>query len=272
MELVRSTSAFGRLLVFNAALSLIVFTVAASSANAASVLDPRATDAAVRFFLSLCASFGLYRIFERVTERLPSVLESADWAPSWLLRLPHLRRGLVLSLFVVVSLPWSFPYWWEPVRMDPVYVASVPGVSRQHLAVAEAVRENTPPDAHFVAGPSYAPWIAALTGRSVLLDEGAAVPVPDTVARRRAARDLLTSRDDDRVRQVAQEWGITHVVWGRLDQPAPGDAGVGVDVDDESLWLEGVAVDFDYFDRSPSFDERFRLRRFARIYEYVGRR
>ena len=48
--------------------------------------------------------------------------------------------------------------------------ADIP-VSRQRLEFAGWIRSNTLPDAVFVAGPAYGPWIGALAGWRLLLVE-----------------------------------------------------------------------------------------------------
>ena len=61
--------------------------------------------------------------------------------------------------------------------------------------------------------------------------------------------ETLTESDDPaKVEAVAEEWGVTHFAWGRLDQ-------------------EDFLVDYPFFQSHPLFVERYRLRRWVRIFE-----
>ena len=160
---------------------------------------------------------------------------------------------LGLAALVAVTLPWCFPYWWHPVRMDRTYVASLPEIGGNYLAMAEAIRDRVEPDAVVVAGPSYAPWIPALSGRQVLLLDGG-WEAEERAAREQALSWMVRSGDPNRIEAAAREWGITHVAWGRLDQPGPEE--------------DRAAVDLAFFEDSREFVEVWRLRRWLTIYEY----
>ena len=69
-----------------------------------------------------------------------------------------------------------------------------PGAFPVSLETAmEFIRRETPPDAVFLASPSYAPQLAVRTGRRVLRADGLAEP-PDRDRRVRAERPLLARR------------------------------------------------------------------------------
>jgi hypothetical protein len=199
---------------------------------------------------SVTAAYGLYRGLAHVGSRYPLLSEEWSFVPRSLRQRPTAR--LMLSTFFFLSLPWCFPYWWTPVRMDPTYAASVAPLSGNILAMSEAIRERTEPDAVFVAGPSYAPWIPAIAGRRVLLAGGEPL---DLVERQASERAFVLSRDAEAIASAAAAWNLTHLAWGRLDQPLDRD--------------QGPVVDFMFFEDSPLFQERYRLRRWVRIFEYA---
>ena len=153
---------------------------------------------------------------------------------------------LVLAVFVAVTLPWCFPYWWHPVRMDRTYVASLP-------EIAEAVRGRLESDAVVAIGTSYASWVPALAGRQILLMEGG-WEAKDRTKRELALTWILRSGDPNRIAAAAREWGITHVAWGRLDESGPEE--------------EFAAVDGKFFQESKKFVEVWRLRRWLTVYAY----
>ena len=115
-----------------------------------------------------------------------------------------------------------FPIGGCPFAMDRIWVASVAPISGNLLAMSAAIRETTEPDAVFVAGESYAPWIPALSGRRVLLAGG---EPPDRLAREASERAFAFSKDADAIASAAAAWGLTHLAWGRLDQPSSDENG-----------------------------------------------
>lgn len=134
-------------------------------------------------------------------------------------------------------------------------MASVAPLSGNLLSMSDAIREKTEPDAVFVAGASYAPWIPAIAGRRVLLAGGEPLSL---VTREKSQRAFAFSRDAEAIASAAATWNLTHVAWGRLDQPARDE--------------KGPILDFTFFEKSPLFEQRFRLRRWVRIFEYTPAR
>ena len=117
-------------------------------------------------------------------------------APEW--------RAAALAL---LALPWSVPYWWDPARMDLYFAGSrdpLPA-SVTETAAAVAGRADT-----LVAGdPVSARWIAALTGRRVLLAQD--FPAPSDWARRATLNERLLVGDPEALPEARQR-GITHFV------------------------------------------------------------
>jgi hypothetical protein len=113
----------------------------------------------------------LRRIGERATIAWPRL---AGPAPE--------RLGLALVLCTFV--PSAFATWWDPPRTDPVARASQEPISPALGPVMSFIREQTPPDAVFLASPDYAPAVSVFGGRRVL----------------RAPSVLVTADDGRRVR------------------------------------------------------------------------
>jgi hypothetical protein len=134
---------------------------------------------------------------------LGGAVKRARWAPE---DLADVRAGAAAALLALA--PGSFPVWWTPVQLDGTFAESldpVPGVLGE---VAAAVRDNTASDAVVLAGPEYAPAVAALGGRRVLRAP-ALGPVPDADARWRAEDRILAGRPDA---PAARPFGVTHVL------------------------------------------------------------
>jgi hypothetical protein len=240
----RSHRAAERLLATTTATGLVAWVFVSSSPAAARLLHPDIVSVYVRLWLAVSASYGAYRGLAAMDEGLPGLAERLRDLPGALHQLSVARIGL--AGFVLASIPWCFPYWWMPVRMDPTWVASAEPISGNLFEMSRSIRETTEPDAVFVAGASYAPWIPALSGRRVLVAD----TEPDDVATRRAAQQAFAfSNDAETIRVAADRYQLTHLAWGRLDRPA---------------------VDFTYLETSPLFVERYRLRRWVRIFEYRG--
>ncbi len=241
--LLRSERKAELVLAWSASTALLLWIVVSFLPCAAALLDPRIVSGYVRLMMALCASYGLYRALAAWVKAFPGIPSEWRFVPRQLRKLESAR--LALMGLVVLSLPWCFPYWWEPVRMDPLYVESFPAVSRRFVAMGEVLRDTTDADAVLAAGPSYAPWIPALSGRRVLL-------VGESPERERALETMVQSRDPDQIAVAVTEWNVTHVAWGRLDQP------------------EGTTpVDFGFFKQSPRFEERYRDRHWIRVFEYT---
>jgi len=117
-------------------------------------------------------------------------------------------RGHLLA--IGVCLPLTFPAYWNPPTMDRHFERSLLPVGPKVLEYASWIRENTPPEAVFVAGPAASAWIPALTGRRVLLT-GRRRPPSDYYARKGAEWLLMTGTDLARLHQAADTFGVTHV-------------------------------------------------------------
>lgn len=206
----------------------------------ARLVDPALAKSFLRVLLAANASLGAQRLLVWIDDR-------------WNARPPSLLRGrspyaVAVAALVALSLPWTFPFWWNPIRMDRLYVQSIEPVPQEHQTFANWIRDNTSADAVFAAGPSYASWIPALSGRRVLLsDEGATVP---RLGDREQAFEWVTgSENNEKIRAGADAWGITHIAGGRLDAEVESN------------------LNFEFMRSSPDFALVYQQRRWVRVFE-----
>jgi len=127
-------------------------------------------------------------------------------ARATLAEVPDLRVGAAAALLALA--PGSFPVWWSPVQLDAVFAESLDRVPGVVAEVADAVRTHAPPQSVVLAGPEYAPAVAALAGRRVLRAI-ALVPAPDEDERWKAEERVLAGRADA---PAAKRYGVTHVL------------------------------------------------------------
>jgi hypothetical protein len=185
-----------------------LYLASSSSATSSRFLDRELLRCGSLLLLAAAAGVGTARLLADVTD--------SNGAPVRYRSRPLHVWGIALLL--VVSLPWSFPYWWHPVRMDETYRGSLLPISRQRTDLAEWIDSNTSTDAVFAAGPTYGPWIGALAGRRLLWIDGAADAFGD---RREAQSKILESRDRAAIGAEVERWGVSYVAWGRLDADGP---------------------------------------------------
>jgi hypothetical protein len=118
-----------------------------------------------------------------------------------------LRPGQGHALALAACIPFSFFANWDPPTMDRYYALCLPRIPDKVLEYGRWVRENTPPDAVFVAGRASGTWIPALAGRRLLLGPGKLQP-RDAAERKAAERILLTSDDPAAVRASASRFSV----------------------------------------------------------------
>lgn len=231
------------LLVSLVGTSLIFWLAATVSGAAAAWLDPLVLHACFKLLMAASAGLEAYYLIVYLTQagQIRQQLESLARRLG-----AHSGLGAGLAFLVALSLPWCFPYWWYPVRMDPLYVESLPPLPRRLEAFGSWLRSETHPRSVFVAGPYSASWIAALGGRRVLFVEGTAPA--DLPERRRALVRFVESRDPKSIQAAARDWELTHLAWGRLDRDGP------------------VRPDFEYFESSTLFTQLMRQGRFIRVF------
>jgi hypothetical protein len=150
---------------------------------------------AARFLASAAPAIGSW-----MRDRWPSAL--TKYAPA----------GLAHAALIVVAVPGSFLVTWEPLRLDPLARASLEPISPSLRPAMSWIRDNTPPDAVFLASRDYAPAIAVLAGRRLLRAPGFAQTADDG-ARARTEGAILAGRP----LPFANDYGVRFVF------AAPGD-------------------------------------------------
>ena len=149
-----------------------------------------------RFVLAVASGTGAYFVIEQAGKLVSKPIAVVP-------------RGV--CLFLLLTLPLSFPYWWNPATMDRYFDRSRPPIPDEVTHFAAWVRDATDPDAVFVAGPRTASWIAALSGRRVLL-AGSLRPPNDYERRRDLTERMLERPDPDGFEAAHNEYHVTHVV------------------------------------------------------------
>jgi hypothetical protein len=149
----------------------------------------------LRVLAAVLAAAGAWDLARRAAEHL-----RGGWArlaaPEW--------RAAALAL---LALPWSVPYWWDPARMDLYFAGSREPLPASVTETAAAVAGRA--DALVAGDPVSARWIAALTGRRVLLAQD--FPAPSDWARRATLNERLLAGDPEALPEARQR-GITHFV------------------------------------------------------------
>jgi hypothetical protein len=114
------------------------------------------------------------------------------------------RRAAALAL---AALPWALPSWWDPARMDLYFAGSRDPLPATATVTAAALADR--PDALVAGDPYSARWIAALTGRRVLLAHD--FPAPSDWRRRVELNEALLRGDPAALPDAARR-GVTHFV------------------------------------------------------------
>lgn len=151
-----------------------------------------------RFLLSVAAGSGAY-----FTIKAAEGLVRGSWNVS--------TNPRVVSLFLLLTLPLSVPYWWNPPEMDRYYHLALEPIPTERSVLGEWIRENTSPDDVFVAGSETSLWIAALSGRRVLLT-GHHRPSYDYEDRKDLEKRLLADREPAAYREAWDRFQVTHLV------------------------------------------------------------
>jgi hypothetical protein len=111
------------------------------------------------------------------------------------------RPRLPLAVGLLVLLPFTFFYWWQPRTMDPWFGASLAPVSPRLENLAGWIRESTPEETVVLVFRNLGPWLPAFTGRRVVV-------APD---------EDVEYDEGDRLLDVARKSGATHAVILRAD-------------------------------------------------------
>jgi hypothetical protein len=129
---------------------------------------------------------------------------------------PGLWRGFseparVCVAVCVVALPYSLPYWWNPLLMDSYFPASLKPLPERLTRPTDWIREHTDSEAVFAGDPAYARYVAALGARRVLWSNNLNQPAD---AGSRYALDALLVQDVEPAEALgaARRWGVRYLV------------------------------------------------------------
>ena len=115
-----------------------------------------------------------------------------------------------IAVVVTVLAAGGVPAWWDPVRIDPVFKASIEPVPEALVGAMDWIRENTPRDATIVADEDYAPAVAILGGRRILRAPSLVSP-PDDERRLRLERGIFEGHPPP---ALLQRYGVRYVFLG----------------------------------------------------------
>jgi len=150
----------------------------------------------VRFLSAASAGIGVWDLATRVAPRLRGLPSGPAW------------RAAGVMLLV---LPWSLPYWWDPVRMDSYFSGSIAPLSSMITVPTEFLRHQTEPDAVVAGDRDFARYVAALGARRVLLASNYHFP-PDAGERIRVEGILMREDDGRAVAAAAEPYRIRYLV------------------------------------------------------------
>lgn len=150
----------------------------------------------LRFLVGAAAGVGAWDLISRAARLWPS------------LSLEPSRRA---AAAVLLALPWTLPYWWDPARMDRYFKGSTAPLPEPLQATGEFLRAHTPARAVLAGDEAFARWAAALGARRSLLSLGTMKP-HDYDRRRLVLETLFRAKDAETVRGAAAPYAVTHLV------------------------------------------------------------
>ena len=150
----------------------------------------------LRFLVAAAAGVGAWDLAARASRAWPALL-------------PDPSRAAAAA--VLVALPWTLPYWWDPALMDRYFRGSTEPLPETLQAAGEFLREKTPGNAVLAGDEPFARWAAALAGRRSVLSANAMLP-RDLDRRRAAVGALLRATDAAAARAAGAPYGVTHLV------------------------------------------------------------
>jgi hypothetical protein len=120
---------------------------------------------------------------------------------------PLRRCAAVLAL----AIPWSLPYWWDPLVMDSYVPGSLSPVPDRLRLPTDFIRSQIDPKAIVAGDRDYARYVAALGARRVsLADHFHAAPrYKDRV---RLEEELVRGGDASASLELARELGVSYLV------------------------------------------------------------
>lgn len=150
----------------------------------------------LRFLMSASAGLGAWDLAQRAF----AWLRPADDSPA-------LRAAAVM----LIVLPWTVPYWWDPLRMDAYFAGSIPPVPAALRAPMDFLREHTEPQAVVAGDHRVASYVSALGARRVLMTDGLHLP-RDYAVRMDLEERLLRRASAEDVREAETRYGVRYLL------------------------------------------------------------
>jgi len=143
----------------------------------------------VRFLTAASAAIGAWDVARRV---------AAACRPRW----DGAARAAAVAL---LALPFSLPYWWDPLRMDPYFAGGLAPMAEGLRVPTDYLRRHTPRDAAVLSDGDFARFAAAFGARRVLAAD--TFHQPRGVLQRFAAQDAVLTDTTDAWRLELAEYG-----------------------------------------------------------------
>ncbi len=198
----RDTGAVARGLVSVVLGSYGLFVAAAIVYQTHPLAEPSVFFHLVRFSVGLLAGAGGVVLVARALERVP-------WTQS---RSTSDRHAMAACLVVALFLPVSFPFYWTPIKMDPLYYECLRPVEPDTVALGKWMSSNTNANAAVLATTETSEYLSALSGQSIVYG-ARLLPREEAARRRRSIRSLLRAETDGEMRAALDDLGVTAIVW-----------------------------------------------------------
>jgi len=150
----------------------------------------------LRFLMAASAGIAAWDLAKRAAAR---------W-DSWLVAPAHRAAAVAL-----IALPFSLPYWWDPVRMDTNFSGSLTPLPEYLRASMEFLRRETDPRAVVAGDPGLTRWAAALGARRAVI-AGGMNATKDREQRLRLMDLLVGSEDGAAVRAAAAPYRVQYLL------------------------------------------------------------
>ena len=149
----------------------------------------------VRILTAAVAGIGAWDLARRVAQRL--ALET--------------KAAALATFLFAAALPWSLPYWWDPLLMDSYVPGSLEPLPDRLRLPTDFIRRNTAPAAIFAGDRDYARFVAALGARRVTLADN--LHAPKNYAERVALEEALVFDGDGSIAlPLARSLGVSYFV------------------------------------------------------------
>jgi hypothetical protein len=149
----------------------------------------------LRFLTAASAGIGAWDLAARLAR-----WSSRPW--------PAAARAAAVA---VLALPFSVPYWWDPLRMDFYFPGSLRPLPERIRAPTDFLRERTEPRAVVAGDHDFARWVGALGARRVLLGDHLHSP-KDRPRREAVEEQLVRGGDPDASWPAAAPYGVRYLV------------------------------------------------------------